>query len=134
MILKATKTLFVPKHISEALSIVDGSVLPLPHDLLRDAVADGQIQLIGQNQVSNNGQNQRQDNPLQVQPVRQNSFLNNGRTSDGQNRFFNNGQSQEQDNIDWRTDGKFGQNDGDFRNVLNGNFCLLKTQFPISSS
>jgi hypothetical protein len=42
-----TKTLFVPKHVSEALSITDGSVLPLPHDVLREAIADGQIQLVG---------------------------------------------------------------------------------------
>ena len=43
-----TKTLFVPKHISESLAIADGSVLPIPHDVLRDAVADGQIQIVDQ--------------------------------------------------------------------------------------
>ena len=43
-----SKTLFVPKHISDALEISDGSVIPLPNDVLRDAVADGQIQLVGQ--------------------------------------------------------------------------------------
>ena len=48
-----TKTLFVPKHISESLAIADGSVLPIPHDVLRDAVADGQIQIV--DQTSDNG-------------------------------------------------------------------------------
>ncbi len=49
-----SKTLYVPKHISDALDIVDGSILPLPHDLLRQAVADGQIQVVGKNEEETN--------------------------------------------------------------------------------
>lgn len=49
-----SKTLYVPKHISDALDIVDGSILALPHDLLRQAVADGQIQVVGKNEQEAN--------------------------------------------------------------------------------
>lgn len=41
-----SKTLFVPSAISEALRLEDGSVVPLPHDLLSRAVAEGNIQVV----------------------------------------------------------------------------------------
>ena len=50
----SSKTLYVPRHISESLSISDGSILPLPHDLLEKAVSDGQIQLVANNNNNNN--------------------------------------------------------------------------------
>ncbi len=46
-----SETLFVPSAISEALRLEDGTVVPLPHDLLGRAVAEGNIRVVTRDQA-----------------------------------------------------------------------------------